>query len=102
MASAILSSASYLSYLNDYVNITLKSTDRSIIEHIHEKYFDEIETLARLILARWHSEQSIDGQSCSYLVNVGYLNRKLGLLSEVCPVNERQLQRIEDLLSIRK
>jgi hypothetical protein len=95
MASTILSSTSYLNYLNDYINILLKSTDRYIIEHLNEKYFDEIETSARLILAQWHSEQILDQQSSFYIENVGYLNRKIGLLSQLYPF---QFQRIKNLL----
>jgi hypothetical protein len=98
MASTTLSSASYLHYLNDYINRILNSTDQYLIKHLNETYFDEIEAYARFILAQWHSEQMIDKQSSLYIENVGYLNRKICLLTQIYLFNKNQLQRIENLL----
>ena len=98
MASSILSSKSYLHYLTDYINIIFESPDRFLLEHLNEKYLDEIETSARVILAQWQSEQSIDEQASLYIENVGYLNRKIALLTQIYPLNDMQRQRIDDLL----
>lgn len=98
MASSILSSKSYLHYLTDYINIIFESPDRFLLEHLNEKYLDEIETSARVILAQWQSEQIIDGQASLYIENVGYLNRKIALLPQIYPLNDMQIQRIDDLL----
>jgi len=98
MASTILSSSSYLNYLNDYINIILNSTDRYLIEHLNESYLDEIESSARLILTQWYGKQILDKQSLLYIENVGYLNRKICLLTQRYQLNEIQLQRIENLL----
>ncbi|CAF1012318.1 unnamed protein product [Adineta steineri] len=98
MASTILSSASYLNYLNDYINIILNYTDQNLIENLNKSYFDEIETYARSILTQWHSEELIDKQASLYIENVGYLNRKIALLTKTYSLNEKQFERIEDLL----
>jgi len=98
MASTVLSSSSYVNYLNDYINIILNYTDQCLIEHLNKSYFDEIEAYARLILAQWHSEQVIAKQSLLYIENVGYLNRKIALLTQTYRVQEKQLERIENLL----
>lgn len=98
MASAILSSSSYLNYLNDYINLLLKSSDQYLIEHLNETYFDEIENTTHNILAQWHSEQIIDKQSSLFIKNVGYFNRKLCLLISTNQLNKNQIHRIENLL----
>lgn len=98
MASTILSSSSYINYLNDYINLILKSSDQYLIEHLYETYFDEIENLTCQILAQWHSEQILDQQSSLFIENVGYLHRKLCLLIETGLLNKTQTQRIENLL----
>lgn len=102
MASTILSSRSYLQYLTDYINIILDSSDRFLLEHLHENYLDEIETSARVILAQWQSEQIINEQSSFYIEQVGSLNRKLVLLNQIHPLTDNQIQRIENLLFNRQ
>jgi hypothetical protein len=98
MASTTMSATSYLNYLNGYISIILNYTDRRLVEHLNESYFDEIENHARFILAEWHSEQIVDKSSSLYIENVGYLNRKIALLTHTYRLNEKQVERIENLL----
>ncbi|CAM4753989.1 unnamed protein product [Rotaria magnacalcarata] len=98
MASNTMSALSYLDYLNSYISISLNDGDRCLIAHLNKSYFDEIEIHARTILAEWYSEQIIDAQSSLYIRNVGYLNRKLGLLTSKYHLNKNELERIENLL----
>ncbi|CAF4559410.1 unnamed protein product [Rotaria sp. Silwood1] len=98
MVSNIMSSTSYLKYLNDYINLNLNGTDGYLIENLNQSYFDEIESHARFILAEWYSEQIIDEQSSLYIKNVSHLNRKIALLRFKYSFNEYQLERIENLL----
>ncbi|CAF2434943.1 unnamed protein product [Rotaria sp. Silwood2] len=98
MASCIMSSTSYLNYLNDYINLYLNDTDGYLIENLNQSYFDEIESHARFILAQWYSEQIIDEQSSLYIKNVSYLNHKITLLTCKYSFNKKQFERIENLL----
>ena len=98
MASAILSSTSYLHYLTDYINIIVDSSDRFLLEHLNENYLNEIETSAQVILAQWQSEQIINDQASLFIENVGSLNQKLVLLGQLHPLNAMQIQRIDHLL----
>ena len=98
MASTILSSPAYLNYLNDYINIILNYTDRCLVKHLNDSYFDEIEAYALFILGQWHSEQVIDTQSSLYIEKVGYLNRKIALLTQTYHLNQVQIERIQNLL----
>ena len=97
MASRVLSARSYLHYLHDYTVLLLNQSDRSLIDHLHESFLDEIEDQACSILARWLSEEEIEQNSASFLTNVGHLNRRLALL-----INHDEHQdhrkRMEDLL----
>jgi hypothetical protein len=98
MTSTLMSSASYLNYLNDYIDLLLNNSDRYLLEHLNETYLDEIEGQARCILVQWHSEELIDKQSSLYIENVGYLNRKILSLTTIYRLNQIEFERIENLL----
>ncbi|CAF1135204.1 unnamed protein product [Adineta ricciae] len=97
-AQSDLSTSSYLTYLDDYVQILCKCTDQSLIEKLNENYVDEIQKQTRFILIQWHNEHFIDQSSSLFIERVGHLNRKMALLTERCQLNEKQMRRIEQLL----
>ncbi|UJR27053.1 hypothetical protein I4U23_008357 [Adineta vaga] len=98
MASSILSSTSYLTYLNDYVHILLKCTDQSLIARLNENYMNEIQNQLHLILIQWYNEQHIDKSFAVFIENIGYLYRRIAFLNQRCNLNEKQLERIENIL----
>ena len=98
MASVVLSSKLYTNYLNDYVEILLKSSDRFLIEHLNGTYVDEIEVFIRSLLKHWLNDKIVDRTELLLIEKVGYLHRKLGFIRKFSRLNSLQIQRIDNLL----